>query len=68
MPVILEPEALGPWFDRETPPRDVSDLLAPAAEGVLGMHRISRRVNTPGNNDATLIKPDSDAGPTTLWG
>lgn len=68
MPVILEPEALGPWFDRETPPREVSDLLAPAAEGVLGMHRISGRVNAPSNNDSALIEPDSDAGPATLWG
>lgn len=68
MPVILEPESLEPWFDRETPPRDVSDLLRPSPEGILGMHRISTRVNTPSNNDAALIEPDSNAGPATLWG
>lgn len=68
MPVILESESLDPWFDRETSPRDVSDLLRPSPEGILGMHRISTRVNTPSNNDAALIEPDSNAGPATLWG
>jgi putative SOS response-associated peptidase YedK len=68
MPVILEPESLTPWFDRETPSREISDLLRPAADGILGMHRIATRVNTPSNNDATLMDPDSNAGPATLWG
>lgn len=68
MPVILEPESLATWFDRETPPRAVSDLLRPSPDGVLGMHRISTRVNAPSNNDAALIEPDSQAGPATLWG
>ena len=68
MPVILEPESLPAWFGRETPPRAVSDLLRPSPEGVLSMHRISTRVNTPSNNDAALIEPDSNTGPATLWG
>lgn len=68
MPVILEPESLTAWLDRETPPRGVSDLLRPSPEGVLGMHRVSTRVNTPSNNDPELMSPDSDAGPATLWG
>ncbi|MHA7814294.1 MAG: SOS response-associated peptidase [Phycisphaerales bacterium] len=68
MPVILEAESLSAWFDRETPPREVSDLLRPSPEGVLGMHRVSTRVNTPSNNDAALTEPDSGAGPATLWG
>lgn len=68
MPVMLEPESLGAWLGRDTPARDVDALLGPAAEGVLGMHRVSRRVNSPGNNDAGLIEPDPDAGPATLFG
>ncbi len=68
MPVILESETLDPWFNRETPSRAISDLLCPSPEGVVSMHRISTRVNTPSNNDATLIEPDSNAGPATLWG
>ena len=68
MPVILEPESLDRWFERETPSRDVSDLLCPCPEGVLGMHRVSTRVNTPSNNASDLIEPDSTADPTTLWG
>ncbi len=68
MPVILEPESLPAWFDRETEPRAVRGLLAPSPEGILGMHRISSRVNSPANNDAALTAPDSNAGPATLWG
>lgn len=68
MPVILEPESLDAWFDRQSEPRTVRDLLRPSPEGVLTMHRISTRVNSPANNDAQLTAPDSDAGPATLWG
>lgn len=68
MPVILEPESLDAWFDRQSEPRTVRNLLRPAPEGVLAMHRVSTRVNSPNNDDAQLIEPDSDAGPATLWG
>ncbi|MCR9075911.1 MAG: SOS response-associated peptidase [bacterium] len=68
MPVILETESLKPWFNRESTPREVADLLRPSPEGVLGMHRVSTRVNTPSNDDPELMTPDSDAGPATLWG
>lgn len=68
MPVILEPESIDAWFDRETQPRAVSALLRPSPDGVLSMRRISTRVNSPANNDASLIEPDSSAGPATLWG
>lgn len=68
MPVILEPESIDAWLDREQEPRAVRDLLRPAPEGVLCMHRVSTRVNSPANNEATLTEPDSNAGPATLWG
>ena len=68
MPVILEPESLAPWLDRETAPKGVSELLRPSAEGILAMDRVSTRVNSPANNDIGLTEPDSNAGPATLWG
>lgn len=68
MPVILGPESLPAWLDREAPARSVDALLRPAAEGVLAMHRVSSRVNAPSNDDPSLIEPDSSAGPATLWG
>lgn len=63
MPVILEPESLNLWFDRETSPREIRETLKPSPEGILAMHRISTRVNSPANNDAELIevcKPEDE--------
>lgn len=68
MPVILEPESLGVWLDAGSSPTQISALMAPAREGVLGMHRVSTRVNRGGSDDAGLIEPDSQSGPATLWG
>jgi putative SOS response-associated peptidase YedK len=68
MPVILEPESLPAWLDREAPAHSIDALLNPAVEGVLAMRRVSTRVNTPRNDDASLIDLDPDAGPATLFG
>jgi putative SOS response-associated peptidase YedK len=68
MPVVLEPESLAIWFDREVQPADIRPLLASAPDGTLDRYRVSTRVNSPKNNDYSLIEPDSDAGPATLWG
>lgn len=59
MPVILEPESIDAWFDRETQPRAVSALLRPSPDGVLSMRRISTRVNRPANNDSELLQETS---------
>ena len=59
MPVILEPESIDAWFGRDTEPRTVRGLLRPSPEGLLGMHRISTRVNRPTNNDAELLTETS---------
>jgi putative SOS response-associated peptidase YedK len=67
MPVILEPESLQPWFDRETTPREVSDLLRPSPEGVLSMRRISTRVNSPKNNDEELLVEHDGVGQRSLF-
>jgi len=64
MPLILEPEDFARWLDSSM--QDASalrDLLKPAADGVLNMHPVSSRVNSPKNDDSALVqrvepKPD----------
>ena len=68
MPVVIEPESVRSWFDPSAESREVRSLLKPANEGVLAAHRVSKRVNTTQHNDSTLLEPDSDAPPSTLWG
>jgi putative SOS response-associated peptidase YedK len=68
MPVILEPESISTWFDRTAEPRTLTTLLSPSPEGILSAHRVSTRVNSPKNNDLTLIEPtETDPGFDTLW-
>ncbi len=52
MPVILEPERIGAWLTAPDPA-----LLVPAAAGVLTAHKVSTRVNSPKNDDPSLIDP-----------
>lgn len=68
MPVVVEPESIAKWFDSKAEPRELEILMSPANEGILAAHRVSSRVNSPANNDPTLIEPDSDPNPSTLWG
>ena len=49
MPVILPPEAFEPWLAGE----DVR--LGPAPEDLLGMHRVSRRVNNARDDDSECV-------------
>ena len=56
-PVILEPEDVGRWLDSSVSADNLQSLLAPVGDGLLTGHRVSPRVNTPRNNDPTLIKP-----------
>jgi hypothetical protein len=54
MPVILEPENIGPWLKGEAG----KELLKPAPEDALRMWPVSKSVSKPGNTeDATLIEP-----------
>ncbi|MHC5024335.1 MAG: SOS response-associated peptidase [Planctomycetota bacterium] len=58
MPVILEPESFDAWLDPEQ--QDAAALTAmlePAAAGILAFHPVSRRVNSPKNDDAKLLEP-----------
>jgi putative SOS response-associated peptidase YedK len=63
MPVILEPEAWADWLSNDLAPSRVSELMRPAAEGVLAFHAVSRRVNHPAADDPTCIQPVPDDAP-----
>jgi putative SOS response-associated peptidase YedK len=61
MPVVIEQEDFGKWLDPAMhDSAKASELLQPAADGVLAMHPVSSRVNTPKNDDAALIEPVAD--------
>jgi putative SOS response-associated peptidase YedK len=45
MPVILEPETWQEWLDAGD--SSAARLLRPAEAGVIGFHRVSRRINNP---------------------
>ncbi len=54
MPVILEPDSIGPWLSGNAR----TELLTPAPEDALRMWPVSKRVNKVGNaDDPTLIEP-----------
>ena len=58
MPVILDEKAVRIWLDPDQ--RDVDTLasiLRPPADDVLKMHPVSRRVNSPQNDDPSLVDP-----------
>ena len=62
MPAVLEPESVQRWLAEPD-----ASLLRPAADGVLMAHPVSTRVNSPKNNDATLIQPADRVPPDTLF-
>jgi putative SOS response-associated peptidase YedK len=54
MPVILEPDSIGPWLSGSAG----TELLKPTREDALRMWPVSKRVSKPGNgDDPTLIEP-----------
>ncbi|SDJ52533.1 SOS response-associated peptidase [Salimicrobium halophilum] len=53
MPVILRQEEYGAWLDSE---EEARNLLRPLPDGTLAMYPVSKRVNTPRNNDAALLE------------
>lgn len=56
MPVILEPESLSRWLEPQANPAALQTLLRPAADGILQMHPVSTKVNSPRNTGAELIQ------------
>ena len=67
MPVVIEPEDVAAWLDEGGTPEARLDLLRPAADGVLVMHEVSRRVGSVANDDASLIEP-VQKDPTSVRG
>jgi putative SOS response-associated peptidase YedK len=58
MPVILKPEAYQAWLDAPPDPREIAEPF-PAEPMVIWP--ISTRVNSPKNDDPTLLDPVVDA-------
>jgi len=56
MPVILDGVGRDAWLDPATHPPDLQALLAPAAEDALEAWPVSRRVNSPFNEDPSLVE------------
>ena len=56
MPVILDPASETAWLDPETPPAARLELLRPCAPDDMEAFPVSRRVNSPSMDDASLIE------------
>ena len=54
MPVILAPEDYDRWLGIEADPRD---LMKPFAADLMTMWPVSTRVNSPRNDDPSLVEP-----------
>ena len=54
MPAILQPADYSRWLGTEPDPRD---LLAPFPSDLMTMWPISKRVNSPDNDDERLLEP-----------
>jgi putative SOS response-associated peptidase YedK len=58
MPVILPREARALWLDSEITEADrLAPLIAPFPEGELEAYPVSRRVNSPANDDPACLEP-----------
>ena len=58
MPVILDPAEYGAWLD---PAQGGLELLRPCPEDWLEAMPVSTRVNSPRNDDASIIQPAGEA-------
>ncbi len=68
MPVIVESEDVDRWLDPETTDAAAfTSILRPAADGVLEAIPVRTRVNTPKNDDPSLILPEVEP-PQGLFG
>ena len=57
MPAILEPDQFDAWLNpRQDDAEALTSLLRPAPDGVLAMHAVSTRVNSPKHDDSTVIE------------
>ena len=61
MPVIISPEHYELWMDPRSPKEEVQRLLGPWADDALITFPVSRRVNSPRNDDLDLTRRVDDA-------
>ncbi len=66
MPVILAPGAYEAWLDPATPGAQAQALLRPAPSAWFTAYRVSPKLNSPANDDPTLIEPLDDAAPDAV--
>jgi putative SOS response-associated peptidase YedK len=57
MPVILDPAAWESWLGSKSKTADLVALLQPLPAEAMAVARVSRRVNSPKNDDPSLILP-----------
>jgi putative SOS response-associated peptidase YedK len=57
MPVFLDSRGEKAWLDPKTEADALQKLLKPCPKGWLEANEVSKRVNTPKNNQADLLKP-----------
>lgn len=66
MPVILRPDQFDAWLHPDAPSQPA---LAPFPAKEMEAFEVSTRVNSPKNNDPSLLKREGeDDEPTSLWG
>lgn len=58
MPLMLDKASIGPWLDPTLEdPTLLRETIEPLPDEALAAHEVSRRVNSPRNDDAALITP-----------
>lgn len=60
MPVILHPEDEASWLEPSSDEKKLGQLLFPFEDNGLEIYEVSRDVNSPRNNDESLLKPVAD--------
>lgn len=56
MPVILQPDAIRLWLDREARPNELESLINPYPAEEMKAHEVSTRVNVPRNDSVENIE------------
>lgn len=57
MPVILDECDFEAWLNPKTDAETLKKLLVPCPDDLLAAHPVSRRVNSPANDSADLLRP-----------